>query len=50
MEPLWELLCGLYRTVEVVWKADDRPEARRFTLGCAAVVLVIIVLIALSYR
>jgi hypothetical protein len=46
---MWESLCGLIEMVSVLWKADDRPEARRFTLGCAAVILVIVIVVALTF-
>ena len=36
---LWEWLAHCFYAV---WKADEGPEARRFTLGCAAVVFVLI--------
>jgi hypothetical protein len=40
----------LYGMVEALWKADERPEARRFTLGCAAVLLAAAVGIWLLFR
>lgn len=46
---MWEFLCGLYNLVAVLWNADDRPEARRFTLGCAAVVLIFAIVLALIF-
>ena len=39
VEPLFELFGGVY-------KADERKEARRFTVGCLVVVLVLIGLVA----
>jgi hypothetical protein len=32
-----------------LWNADERPEARRFTIGCFAIVLIVIAAVALWY-
>lgn len=32
-----------------LWKADERPEARRFTIGCFAVLIIVIALVAWYY-
>jgi hypothetical protein len=34
------LIAGILRLTQLLWDADERPEARRFTLGCGAVLIV----------
>jgi hypothetical protein len=40
----------LFSFTEALWKANERPEARRFTLGCAAVLLAAAVALWLFFR
>ena len=47
---LWVLLSPFLQVAEFfVWlyQADDRPVARRFTLGCAAVVAIVALVVVL---
>jgi hypothetical protein len=36
-----EIFVGIVRVIHELWKADERPEARRLTLGCGLVLLIL---------
>jgi hypothetical protein len=47
---MWDYLWSyVAECLDAMWRADSRPEARRFTVGCAVVVVVVIGLLALYY-
>jgi hypothetical protein len=47
---MWEfLLDPIFRVFGIVWSEDERPEARWFAVGCLAIVLAAIGVVALIY-
>ena len=44
-----EILDSIVNLFMAIYRADRRPEARRFTIGCFVVVLVVVLLISLIY-
>jgi hypothetical protein len=46
---MWEILATIFRVFVLVWLEDDRSGARWFSLGCLAIVLAVIGIIALIY-
>ena len=50
---MWDILGHflgpIFRIFGLVWMEDDRPEARWFTVGCLAIVLAAVGIVALMY-
>ena len=46
---MFEFLDPLFSLFEEIYRADKRPEARRFTIGCFVVVLIVAVVIVVIF-
>ena len=46
---MFELLDPIIDFFRTLYDADKRPEARKFTIGCFVVVLIVVAVIAVIY-
>lgn len=46
---MFEILDPIINMFEEIYRADKRPEARKLTIGCFVVVLILVVVIGVIY-
>jgi len=46
---MFDFLDHIFDLFFAIWRADKRPDARRFTIGCFLMVLVLIGLLSLIF-
>ena len=40
-----EIIAGIIRIAHALWDADDRPEARKFTIACGAILVALVIVL-----